>query len=81
MVLFYFPEVGQSPLVLDNLDKKIKPLNLQSDIELIYSANENNVWINREGKLILAGESSMIYKWSDVIKKVVGTPAGDHSLR
>lgn len=76
MVMFYFPEAGQSPFVLDNLDKKITLLNLKSDIELIYSANENNVWVNKEGKLILVGKSSMIHKWSDVISKVFGASVG-----
>ena len=71
MVLFYFPEDYHSPLVLDNLEKDIVLLASRSDMELIYSADEDNVWVNKDGDLFFwAGKSSMLNKWSDVIQKI-----------
>jgi predicted transglutaminase-like cysteine proteinase len=51
MVLFYFPKDDQPPLVLDNLEKNIMSLDSRTDMELIYSADEDNVWVNKDGNL------------------------------
>lgn len=44
MVLTYYEEKGSIPLVLDNINKMIKPATERTDLKPIYSFNGSGLW-------------------------------------
>ncbi|MGD9591465.1 MAG: transglutaminase-like cysteine peptidase, partial [Candidatus Berkiella sp.] len=44
MFLSYLPTSNSSPLVLDNINHHLVPLNQRNDIQSVYSINQNCVW-------------------------------------
>jgi predicted transglutaminase-like cysteine proteinase len=67
MVLAYYETPGAIPLVLDNLDKQIKPATQRGDLLPVYSFNGKQLWLNKEkGRGELAGSSSRLEKWNDL---------------
>ena len=65
MVLYYAPP-GSVPLVLDNIDKEIKPANRRQDLMPIYSFNGNGLWIN--GKY--SGPAVDLDMWRDLVARL-----------
>jgi predicted transglutaminase-like cysteine proteinase len=71
MVLAYYETPGSIPLVLDNLDKKIKPATQRRDLLPVYSFNGKQLWLNKEkGRGVLAGSSSRLEKWTDLTHRL-----------
>lgn len=67
MVLAYYETPSSIPLVLDNLDKQIKPATQRGDLIPVYSFNGKQLWLNKEkGRGVLAGSSSRLEKWNDL---------------
>lgn len=67
MVLAYYEQPNSIPLVLDNLDKTIKPATQRRDLLPVYSFNGKQLWLNKEkGRGVLAGSSSRLEKWTDL---------------
>ncbi|WP_394132463.1 transglutaminase-like cysteine peptidase [Shewanella maritima] len=67
MVLAYYEKPSAIPLVLDNLDKQIKPATQRNDLLPVYSFNGKQLWLNKEkGRGQLAGSSSRLEKWTDL---------------
>ncbi len=67
MVLAYYPTPSAIPLVLDNLDREIKPATQRNDLLPVYSFNGKQLWLNKEkGRGVLAGSSSRLKKWNDL---------------
>jgi predicted transglutaminase-like cysteine proteinase len=75
MVLTYFSAPGAEPLVLDNLVTEIKPASKRNDLIPIYSFNGTGLWLAKQrGRGVLAGSSSRLQRWQDVIQRM---PAGN----
>lgn len=71
MVLAYYETPGSVPLVLDNLDKSIKPATQRRDLLPVYSFNGKQLWLNKErGRGELAGSSSRLEKWTDLTQRL-----------
>jgi predicted transglutaminase-like cysteine proteinase len=71
MVLTYFPEQDEIPLVLDNINKTILPANQRKDLVPVYSFNGDGLWLAKErgtGKRV--GDSSKIGLWSDLNNRI-----------
>lgn len=67
MVLAYYDTPGSIPLVLDNLDRQIKPATQRQDLIPVYSFNGRQLWLNKEkGRGVLAGSSERLEKWNDL---------------
>ncbi|MDP5252588.1 MULTISPECIES: transglutaminase-like cysteine peptidase [unclassified Vibrio] len=68
MVLAYYPTPSSVPLILDNLDKSIKPASSRGDLLPIYSFNGKNLWLikssSSNGKV--AGNASRLSLWNDL---------------
>jgi hypothetical protein len=47
MVLAYYSAVDAEPLVLDYLDKAVRPLSQRQDIRLIYSFDAEPIWLSQ----------------------------------
>lgn len=67
MVLSYFPQRGQEPVVLDNLEKEIKPASKRRDLKPVYNFNGDGLWVSRKlGSGIRVGESDRIKLWTQL---------------
>lgn len=67
MVLAYYEKPSSIPLVLDNLDRTIKPATQRKDLLPVYSFNGRQLWLNKEkGRGVLAGSSKKLAKWNDL---------------
>ncbi|MBJ7538470.1 transglutaminase-like cysteine peptidase [Marinomonas transparens] len=67
MVLAYYHKPTSVPVLLDNLDKELKPAIKRRDLLPIYSFNANNLWLSKEqGRGVLVGGSSRLSLWTDL---------------
>lgn len=68
MVLAYFPSADDEPLVLDNIDKSIKPASARTDLLPVYSFNGSGLWLAKEqsGRAQQVGGSDRIGHWRDL---------------
>lgn len=67
MVLAYYHTPTAVPVILDNLDKTIKPAIHRKDLLPIYSFNAENLWLSKEkGRGELVGGSSRLSLWTDL---------------
>lgn len=67
MVLAYYHTPTAVPVLLDNLDKTIKPAIQRKDLLPIYSFNAENLWLSKEkGRGQLVGGSSRLSLWTDL---------------
>lgn len=51
MVLAYYPDNQSIPLLLDNLDKEIKPATHRKDLKPIHSFNGKDLWLTKKKNL------------------------------
>lgn len=71
MVLTYYPVPDATPLVLDNLDKEIKPASERGDLTPVYSFNGNGLWLAGErnsGRRL--GGSSQVDLWAELNTRI-----------
>ncbi|NLQ16115.1 sulfate adenylyltransferase [Marinomonas sp. M1K-6] len=67
MVLAYYHKPTSVPVLLDNLDKELKPASKRNDLLPIYSFNAENLWLTKEkGRGVLVGGSSRLSLWTDL---------------
>ena len=73
MVLTYYATPDAEPLVLDNLIREIKPASQRTDLIPIYSFNGTGLWLAKQrGRGNLAGSSSRLQRWQDLIQRMSG---------
>jgi len=71
MVLAYYPTPGGVPLILDNYVLDILPATKRTDLVPIYSFNGTSLWLAKQrGKGKLAGSSSRLKRWQNVMQKM-----------
>lgn len=71
MVLAYYESPESIPLILDNIDPKIKPADQRPDLEPVYSFNGRGLWLSRFSKQNakrLSGPEK-IDSWNDMIRR------------
>ena len=68
MVLSYEARKGADPLVLDNIEKSIKPLSQRRDLTQVYSFNESGLYLPGSDTKISGPER--LSKWTAVMAKV-----------
>lgn len=67
MVLAYYHKPTSVPVLLDNIDKELKPASKRPDLLPIYSFNAENLWLSKEkGRGLLVGGSSRLSLWTDL---------------
>lgn len=78
MVVTYYPSRGRQPLVLDNIDKRIRPSLERKDLLPVYSVNGKGLWIAKQhGKGKFVGDGSNLQKWNELIAKVESEELGN----
>jgi len=70
-VLAYYPAPGAVPLILDNLEDKVRPASERADLIPVYSFNDEDLLIAREGQSAAsAGSSSQIRLWRNLLDEL-----------
>jgi predicted transglutaminase-like cysteine proteinase len=71
MVVTYYEKPGAEPLVLDNIDKTIKPASQRKDLLPVYSFNGTNLWIAKQrGKGKMVGSSERLGRWKNLLERM-----------
>ena len=71
MVVTYYPAPGSEPLILDNLDKTIKPASRRRDLLPVYSFNGTGLWLAKQrGQGRFVGPSDRLSRWQDVLNRL-----------
>lgn len=71
MVVTYYEKPGAEPLVLDNLNKKIKPASQRKDLLPVYSFNGTSLWIAKQrGKGKMVGSSERLGHWKNLLERM-----------
>jgi predicted transglutaminase-like cysteine proteinase len=65
MVLAYYPDQSGDPLVLDNINRRIRPGSERSDLVPIFSFNGDSLWLaRRDSRPLRAGSPGSLQRWS-----------------
>lgn len=68
MVLAYYPSPDAEPLILDNLIPEIKQASQRTDLEPVYSFNDDDLWLaSGQSK---KGGSSQVRLWRELKEKL-----------
>ncbi len=70
MVLAYYPEAGEEPWVLDNLEKRFMPARERPDLTPVYSFNDDRVWKVQGGGDRELGSPQQLRKWRELLDRV-----------
>jgi predicted transglutaminase-like cysteine proteinase len=71
MVLTYFSSPRAIPLVLDNINPRIKPANTRKDLLPVYSFNGSGLWLAKSrGRGKKVGEASRLNMWTALKKRM-----------
>lgn len=68
MVLAYYPTPDADPLILDNLNGTILPASQRTDLEPVYSFNDDDLWV--PGGASRKGGASNVRLWRDLLEKL-----------
>jgi predicted transglutaminase-like cysteine proteinase len=67
MVLAYYARPDAEPLVLDNLEDRVRPASQRTDLIPVYSFNDEEVWVEMKGR---SGSPQQIRNWSALIARL-----------
>jgi predicted transglutaminase-like cysteine proteinase len=67
MVLAYYARPDAEPLVLDNLEDRVRPASQRPDLIPVYSFNDEEVWVEMRGR---SGSPQQIRNWSALIERL-----------
>lgn len=71
MVVAYYATPGSVPVILDNIDGRIKPATKRKDLIPVYSFNGKQLWLNKKkGQGVLAGKSQRLKRWTDLNQRM-----------
>ncbi len=71
MILAYYPQPGQEPLILDSLVKRILPASQRPDLVPVYSFNVEGLWLARlQGRGERIGQGAEVRQWRDVMQRL-----------
>ena len=82
MVLAYYDTPSSIPLILDNIDGKIKAANQRHDLIPVYSFNGSQLWLNKEkGRGVVSGKSSRLKLWRDLRERISNAKLNQPKLK
>ena len=70
MVMTYISKPGGEPLVLDNLDKTIKPASERHDLAPIFSFNGTELWMAQQRGQGESVDSNRLKPWRNLLKRM-----------
>ncbi len=69
MVLGYYPDPADEPLILDNLIRQVRPASQRPDLTPVFSFNSEGLWVGLQ-QPGGAGASAPLSRWRDVLERV-----------
>jgi len=70
MVLMYYHKVNATPIILDNVNKRLKLATKRKDLKLVYSFNASGLYkAKNKGKSKKVGKNKLL-KWKTLIDKI-----------
>lgn len=71
MVLAYYETPRAEPLILDNLNRRIKPASARKDLRPIYSFNAESLWLARSRhEQQEAGDPGQLQRWREMLARL-----------
>jgi len=67
MVLAYYSRPDAEPLVLDNLEDRVRPASQRADLIPVYSFNDEEVWVETRGR---SGSPQQIRNWNALLQRL-----------
>ena len=72
MVLAYYPTPSSIPVILDNINKRIKPANERNDLLPVYSFNADDLWLARSrNEQLRVGKPEQLSLWNDLSDRMI----------
>lgn len=71
MVLTYYHKPNSTPVVLDNINKKLKLANKRKDLKPVYSFNASGLWqAKNKGKSFQQVGENNLKSWKDLMSRI-----------
>lgn len=71
MVLAYYATPSSIPVILDNINKRIKPATERNDLQPVYSFNADDLWLARSrNEQLKVGKPGQLGLWRDLTAKM-----------
>jgi predicted transglutaminase-like cysteine proteinase len=71
MVLAYYHKPNSTPIILDNVNKRLKLVSQRKDLKLIYSFNANGLYQSKtRGQGQVKVGSNNLHKWKNLVDKL-----------
>lgn len=71
MVLTYYHKPNATPVVLDNINKKLKLANKRKDLKPVYSFNASGLWqAKNKGKSFKQVGKNNLRSWKDLMSRI-----------
>ena len=67
MVLAYYARPDAEPLVLDNLEDRVRPASQRKDLVPVYSFNDEEVWVELRGRV---GSPQQLRNWRALMERL-----------
>lgn len=69
MVLGYYAEPADEPLILDNMISSVRPASMRTDLSPVFSFNSEGLWAS--GAAASSGDpTSRLSRWRDVLERM-----------
>jgi predicted transglutaminase-like cysteine proteinase len=69
MVLTYYHKPGSTPIVLDNINKKLKLATKRKDLKPVYSFNASGLWQAKNKGSVRVGTNNL-RSWKDLMSRI-----------
>ena len=69
MVLGYYPQPSDEPLILDNLISSIRPASQRADLVPVFSFNNEGLWVGG-ASASAADPTTRLSRWRDVLERM-----------
>ena len=71
MVLTYYHKPNSTPIVMDNINKKLKLANKRKDLKPVYSFNASGLWqAKNKGKSFKQVGKNNLKSWKDLMSRI-----------
>lgn len=70
MVLAYYPSASEQPLILDNLDPRIRPASERGDLLPVYSFNNHGVFLAKSPQRV-SQPAEFLARWNELSERAL----------
>lgn len=70
MVLAWYPSPTSSPLILDNMDHKIRSAQDRGDLQPLFSFNGEKLWLGNQAGATDQRSTARISRWGTVVQRI-----------